>query len=446
MHRRWSRIFVLAMAIPLLLAMLAACGAGTTPTGNSTGNGGTAAKGSTIIKIGTDFPASGKDESTGKPAENGAHLAVDQANAQNLLPGYKFVFDPKDDVGPNGAHDPAVGQKNVTDLAGDALVAGIAGPINSNVAQSQLPVVNQVPIALISPANTNDCLTKEVPQDECGGAKSKISVYRPTGKVTYFRIATPDQYQGKALADFSYKVKGYRKAYVFDDSETYGAGLANVFVEQFKSLGGTVLDRKSVANTTTSFVNLLTQAAAGKPDVIFFGGNDSTGGTPLRQQMMQVPELKNTALIGGDGMSTSAFARTIRNTGGPVFTSVAGADAQKLDSAKKFLQDFDKVYGINNISSYSAASYDCAMIIMQAVKAAINKGVATPKDSSDLTQAKVFRQAVIDAIQNIDYNGVTGHHTFDKDGDTTNHVISIYTIADNPDQGNGWKYLTQLKY
>ncbi len=40
-----------------------------------------------------------------------------------------------------------------------------------------------------------------------------------------------------------------------------------------------------------------------------------------------------------------------------------------------------------------------------------------------------------------DYNGVTGHHSFDQNGDTTNKTISIYQLADISGQPN-WKYLT----
>src|SRR3954464_1484348 len=123
MKRSWSRIFALTMGIPLLLAILAACRAGT-PGGAGT----PPTSGSTTIKIATELPTSGKDASSGKPAENGAHLAVDQANANHTIPGYTLVFVPKDDVGPSGIHDPAVGAQNVTALAGDALVAGIVGP------------------------------------------------------------------------------------------------------------------------------------------------------------------------------------------------------------------------------------------------------------------------------------------------------------------------------
>src|SRR6266581_5758024 len=92
--------------------------------------------GSTIIKIATDLPVSGKDTSAGKPAENGARLAVDQANANHSIASYTLAFEPKDDVGPSGMHDPAVGARNVTAFVADALVAGIMGPLNSWVAMA----------------------------------------------------------------------------------------------------------------------------------------------------------------------------------------------------------------------------------------------------------------------------------------------------------------------
>jgi len=439
MKRHWSRIFAYMLGIPLLLALLAACGAGTETAGPASG-------GATTIKIGTDFPVSGKDTAGGKPTENGAHYAVDEANTQNFIPGYKFVFVPKDDVGASGSHEGTVGQKNANDLIGDALVAGIVGPLNSSVAVAMLPVTNQAPIALISPANTNNCLTQTMPEEECGGAKNKISTYRPTGKVTYFRIATLDMHQGAALANFAYNDKVYKTVYVVDDQETYGVGIATNFINQWKKNGGTVIARKSV-KSTTSYENLLTEIASTEPDVIFFGGNDSTGGTALRQQMPRIPGLEETALIVGDGTKTSAFASAVVPTGGgPVYSSVAGQDAAGVPAAKKFIEGYNKAYGQANLGSYTPAAYDSTWILMTAIKKVIqDRKVITPKDSNDAAQAKIFRQAVIDTMQGIKYDGVTGSHSFDQNGDTKNKAISIYTLGDDPKVGDGWKYTTSVK-
>src|SRR2546426_386625 len=117
MRRSWSRIFAITLGLVLVMSILAACGSGTTSSG-----GNTPTTGSTTIKIGSDLPVSGKDETSGKPAENGAALAIQEANDSNFIPGYKLVFVPKDDVGAGSAHDPSVGKTNVQALVGDALV------------------------------------------------------------------------------------------------------------------------------------------------------------------------------------------------------------------------------------------------------------------------------------------------------------------------------------
>src|SRR5260370_26177978 len=178
MRRELSRIFAVVMGFSLFLAILTACGAGTT-----TGTGGnTPTTGSTTIKIATDLPVSGKDTSSGKPAEDGANLAVQEANANKTIPGYTLVFDPKDDVGANGLHDPAVGAQNPTALVGDALGAGIVGPFNSSVAKAEMPITNQAPLAQISPANPNPSPPKATPASDCNGSDDLPPSLSPPGK------------------------------------------------------------------------------------------------------------------------------------------------------------------------------------------------------------------------------------------------------------------------
>jgi ABC-type branched-subunit amino acid transport system substrate-binding protein len=91
MQKRLSRIFAFSLGVPLLLGTLAACGTGTGTT--------TTTSGPITIKVATELPTSGKDESSGKPTENGAHLAVDEL--KDSIPGYKIVFTAKDDVCPS---------------------------------------------------------------------------------------------------------------------------------------------------------------------------------------------------------------------------------------------------------------------------------------------------------------------------------------------------------
>ncbi len=444
MLRRRSRIWALSIGLTLVIAMLSACGAGTGTTGGSS-SGSSSTPAVVTIKIGSEFPTSGGDASSGKPAENGVALAVKEANDTNFIPGYKFVLVAKDDTGANGTHDPTVGQKNVTDLAGDAQVAGIVGPLNSSVALAEMPTTNQAPIALLSPSNTNDCLTQNTPDYECGGINSQVAKLRPTGKVTYFRIATLDQYQGGALANYAYKTKNYRKVFVIDDTEAYGAGLAKNFKTFWTQLGGQVVGSQSV-KSTSSYENVLTAAASAKPDFIFFGGNDSTGGITIRQQMQKVAGLENTPFEVGDGAKTSALSKAVKPLGGgPVYGSVPGTDPSQVPAAKAFTDAYSKQFGASNLGAYSGGSYDCAKIILQSVKAVIDgKKAALPKDSNDDAGAKLFRQAVIDGIQNIQYAGVTGNQSFDKNGDTIDRTVSIYTVGGSAAGPDGWSFIQQV--
>src|SRR6266581_3200234 len=435
MKRSWSRILAVTMGIPLLLAILAACGSGTTSSGSSS-----TPTGSKTIKIATELPVSGKDESSGKPAEDGAHLAVNQANANHTIPGITLQIVPKDDVGPSGTHDPTVGAANVTALVSDALVAGIVGPFNSSVAKAEMPISNQAPLAQISPANTNPCLTKDTDASGCSGSNNLLPTLRPSGKVSYFRIATTDDHQGPAGADYLYKTLGYKKAYVIDDAETYGIGIANSFTGEWKTLGGTVLGRSSEPATTTSYVSLLTQIATTHPDVIYFGGLDSTGGILIRQQMRQIPTLKNTPMGGGDGIITPSFASTIgTSSGGPVYGTVAVVDTTTVPSASAFRTKYASTF-TDPLNVYSASAYDCANILIQAIKTALANGAHTPANSGDQAGAKAFRQAVINAVQGTSWDGITGHQAFDSNGDTTNKFISIYQLANNTSGKPDWIY------
>jgi branched-chain amino acid transport system substrate-binding protein len=140
-----------------------------------------------------------------------------------------------------------------------------------------------------------------------------------------------------------------------------------------------------------------------------------------------VPGLKNVVYAGGDGIQDPTVAQAIGTAGPTVYATVAAPDATKIPSAQQFIKDYTAVYGA--LGPYSATAYDSMNILIQAIKTALTK-THTPKDSSDAAQAKVFRQAVIDALKTTSYDGVTGHTGFDSNGDTTNKIFTIYQVAD----------------
>jgi len=183
LSKRWLKSASL-MLVGAFLA--AACSQG----GGGTGGG----KGEIIIA--SDFPVSGADRASGRPAEAGTAYAI-QTN--NTIKGFTITHKPYDDA-VNGVHDPQKGAQNVTDMCNNSKVLGMVGPFNSNVARATIPVANKCNLVMISPSNTNECLTQTF--DYCD---PKPAALRDASQPqNYFRVAAPDTVQGPAMADFAY--------------------------------------------------------------------------------------------------------------------------------------------------------------------------------------------------------------------------------------------------
>jgi branched-chain amino acid transport system substrate-binding protein len=429
MARRWFQVFRLLTGLALFATLLVGCESATPHPGSNIATPG-------VIKIGAELPLVGDGASAGKAAEDGIRLAIDEANRQHILPGYTLVLDAKNDVGASGLQDPSVGAVNVMELISDAQVAGIVGPLASDVARAEMPLTNQKGIVQISPANTATCLTQNTLESGCTGPDNLIPLLRPTGRVTYFRLATPDNLQGALTADFAYRTLGYRRVVVIDDTEADGAGLASNFINQFTSDGGRIVGH---IQSRSDYAAELQKIAILRPDAIYFTGQSVNSGSVLRRQMEATPGLETTPLLIGDTLIAEAIAQASGpGSAGPVYSIVASADATANPSATEFVQKYQSMYG--PIGLYSASSYDCAWILIDAVKAAISAGAKPPTAADDSDAASSFRQAVISALMKTDYDGVTGHQSFDPNGDTMNRVISVYQVTD-ADGRPDWKYI-----
>jgi len=114
-------------------------------------------------------------------------------------------------------------------------------------------------------------------------------------------------------------------------------------------------------------------------------------------------------------------------------------DTSKNPNAATFNQQYKAAF-TDPENVYSAAAYDCANILIQAVKKALANGAHTPASSSDTAGGVAFRTAVIAAVQGIQYDGITGHQSFDTNGDTNLKIISIYKLGLNTSSKPDWLY------
>jgi branched-chain amino acid transport system substrate-binding protein len=426
------------MKLPKLLAglalasmVLAACGTGNT--------GNTANKGT--IKIGVDLPESGAETSNGIPTLNGVKYAVQTTGS---VEGYTIQVSNLDDA-VNGIHDPQKGAQNMQQFVADSSVLGVIGPFNSNVARAEIPISNRAKLAQISPANTNQCLTKNIYIPTSLGAPKDITCkdagilapadLRPTGVNNYFRVATTDDLQGPAMADYAYDTLKVTKLGVASDNEVYGRGIADTFSAEFKNKGGTIVLRQDFNTKSTNDFRGFLQSAKGKgATAIYFGGTDTNKGCIVRAQAKGI-FAADSPYMGGDGLQTAQCLKDAADNGSGIYAAVAAPNAEQIPASKSIIDGFKKAFpNKDDFGAYSMPAYDCAKILIEAIRRAIkaNNGSMPTRDAVRAEVAKTSG-----------FTGALGQTTFDPNGDTSLKIISIYQAKGSPVD---WSWVTQIDF
>jgi branched-chain amino acid transport system substrate-binding protein len=417
---RTLRLQSLAGAAAASLAILA-CGPGGGGTGSTPAAEDTS-KGEIIIA--SDLPTSGNDASSGLPTQQGAQFAVTQKKA---IKGFKLTFLPFDDSIPTtGAHDPQKGAQNVQAMIGNTKVLGMVGPFNSNVARAEIPLANDAELSMISPSNTNECLTQSFPY--CNPQPSALRKGKPNN---YFRLAAVDTIQGPAMADFAVDTLGKKKIAIFSDNETFGKGVADNFAKELTKKGGTVASRQDFdMKTVNDFKPFLTDAKAKGAEAVYAGATSATKGCIVRAQAKGILDVP---FLGPDGIVDGQCIKDAGSNAEGMYGTVAAPDAtQSTDPAVKAVVDaYKKQFPKKeDIAAYTFVAYDCASVLIDAIGRAIDTaGGKMP------TRAQV-RDAV---AKTKGLKTLTGTYTFDNNGDVTTPTMAFFTS-----KGGDWVFSKQF--
>jgi branched-chain amino acid transport system substrate-binding protein len=364
------RITAIAAAVAAVFT-LAGCG----PSG---GGGGSE------VKIGHVGPLTGGIAHLGKDNENGARLAIEQANAaKTKIDGkeVKFTLVAEDDQA-----DPKVGATVAQKLV-DAKVAGVVGHLNSGTSIPASPIYSQAGIPVISGSATNPKLTEQ-------------------GFKTQFRVVGRDDQQGPAIASYLASNNKPQTVAVIDDATAYGEGIANEVEKTLKAAKITVLPREKGTDKTTDWKAILTKLRGRNPDAVFYGGMDATGGPLLKQGR----ELGIKAVFSfGDGACTDKMKELAGDAAEGLLCSQAGIPVEAAD--KKFLEAYKKKFNADPIL-YSPFTYDAANMLIQAMQKA---------NSSD-------PKKYLPVLAKLDFTGATGKIGFDDKGDRKDAEMTIFTM------------------
>ena len=338
------------------------------------------------IKIGHVGPLTGGIAHLGKDNENGARFAVEQANEAKLkIDGKdaKFVF-----IGEDDQADPKVGTTVAQKLV-DAKVSGVVGHLNSGTSIPASDIYNKGGIPVISGSATNPKLTEQ-------GFKGQ------------FRVVGRDDQQGPAIASYLAATKKPKLVAVIDDATAYGEGIANEVEKTLKAAKIKVLPREKGTDKTTDWKAILTKVKGKRPDAIFYGGMDATGGPLLKQGR----ELGVRAVFAfGDGACTDEMTKLAGASAEGLLCSQAGIPPLAAD--QKFLEAYKKRFNADPIL-YAPFTYDAANLLIEAMKKA---------NSAD--PAKYLPE-----LAKIDFTGATGKIAFDDKGDRKDAEMTIFTMKE----------------
>jgi branched-chain amino acid transport system substrate-binding protein len=330
-----SKTRVIAVAAVAALSM-AACA--------NNGGGGGGGGGGTDLVISTDLPLQGASATQSDDTNKLIQLYLDQVGGK----AGKFNVTLKtydDSTAAKGAWDDAACAKNGTDHVANTNEVAVMGTFNSGCAKIEVPTLNQDssgPMLMVSHANTNPGLTKKWDTGE-------PDKYYPTGTRNYARVCATDDYQGPAGAAFSFSDLKATKAFVLNDNQTYGLGVAKAFATAAKKVGMEVVGEQSWDAKQPNYTALYQSVKASGADLVFLGGiYDNNGGQLIKDKVAVLGDNSKVKLLGPDGFYGYPDLLKLPESEG-MYLTFAGAPPDELAKAggapAKLLDTFKSKYG-----------------------------------------------------------------------------------------------------
>jgi branched-chain amino acid transport system substrate-binding protein len=266
---------------------------------------------------------------------------------------------------------------------------------------------------MVSPANTYPGLTVGGPGTESGEPDN----YYPTGARNYARVVWNDQFQGAANALYAQEL-GLKKVFVLNDGETYGGGIANLFVRSAQKLGIQILGNQKWDKNATTYDAVASRIKASGADAVFLGGIVCNNGGKLIKDLRRGLGAKVT-FLGPDGWTP--ISATIEGAGAAsnqMYISQPGIPIDQLKGAgKKFADDFTAEHG-KAPDPYTAYAAQAAVVLLDAIDRA---NAERSKVAAELFKTKIT-------------NGILGNFSIDKNGDTTLGTVTFFQIRNGKDQ------------
>lgn len=371
-----KRILAALMAVMMLGAF----------SGCSNDGGSADAGDSDTIRIGGLAPLTGDASSYGVAVNNGIQMAIEDINADGGIGGKQIEYIYYDEKG-----DATEAVNAYNKLVQDDKVVAIIGDVTTKptLAVAQQSQQDNIPIITAS------------------ATAAEVTLTGPN----IFRACFTDPFQGELMASYAAEKLGASTvAVLYDMADDYSSGIAEAFVAKAGELGLTVVAEEKYQDGDVDFKSQLTNIKGQNPDVLFL----PVYYEDLRLISAQANEVGVTATLcgadGWDSVLTDNFDSSVLDGG--VFCSQYSTESTD-ERVQNFISTYKEKYEIDP-NMFAVLAYDATYMMATAIE---NAG------STD-------SQAIIDAMAALEYDGLTGHMTFDENRNPQKSAV-IVSIQDN---------------
>jgi branched-chain amino acid transport system substrate-binding protein len=328
-------------------------------------------------RVGAIVSRTGAAAAYGEQVSRGFDLAVADINAEGGVHGRPLELLYRDD-----STSPEVGLAALRDLVDREHVQLVLGAVSSSVTLQLAPYCERRRVLLLSPSASAPQLT--------------------TAGEYVFRTYPSDVFEGASMADFARDLGLDRVAILAVDSD-YGASLAAVFAERFRSAGGSVVALLTFPEGDTAAIGDAVTALAGlSPRGVYvpaYAGDLATVLNLLRPA-------KSHPIVLGTSSVTADLVRLAGPAADNLVFPLPSFDADADDPGVRAFAAAYKARFSEPPDVYAAYAYDAVRVLAAAMERAGSFEV----------------DDVRDALLGIDhYEGVTGHMAFDRNGDVVQY-------------------------
>ncbi len=245
-----------------------------------------------------------------------------------------------------------------------------------------------------------------------------------------FRTVPSDAFQGEMLAKLLLD-KGIDYVAVTFVNNDYGRGLSDAFSEAFTAGGGEVAENLAHEDNRADYRSELgSLSASGADTLVVLAYADTSGQTVLRQAYESG---MFTQYVGADGMVGDSLVQAI---GADVLDGMIATrpGSPELPGTELF-NSAAEAAGIDPSAVFAAQAYDAAFLIALAIEqngSAEREGLSEALRSVSSAPGEVILPgewekavALIAEGTEINYEGASGSHEFDENGDVPGVVVEM---------------------